>query len=407
MLAIGDGMKTDVLGADGQGIDVLFITGGIHANEFGARDAPDPGQGPRAPGDRQSHCPRRDAAARLGRRFVTDDRRPALAPVPVDRIPDPLTGGVVAVGNFDGVHRGHQALLERARTDAARLGVPAVAFTFEPHPRTLFRPEAPVFRLTSVEAKARLLAALGLDGLVVAPFDRAFAAIPAEDFIRSILCGRFRLKAAVVGHDFHFGKGRSGTPEVLREAGARLGFAVTVVEAVGDSDGTLFASTDIRAALGRGDIERANRFLGYRWFVLATVIAGDRRGGPLLGYPTANLRLPPDCGLAHGIYAVRVRMPDGAERDGVASYGRRPTFDNGAAAARGPRLRFCRRSLRRHAFRQLPRLVEAGAEIRLGRCPDRPDERRFGRCAGGSGCRRAGKRPRPGARRGRRLSRAC
>ena len=257
-------------------------------------------------------------------------RRPALKPALVDAIPDSLTGGVVAVGNFDGVHRGHQALLSHARTDADRLGVPAVAFTFEPHPRTLFRPDTPVFRLTGIEAKARLLAALGIDGLVVAPFDRSFAAIAAEDFIGSILCDRFRLRAAVVGYDFHFGKGRSGTPDVLRQAGAGRGFAVEVVRPVGDADGTLFASTDIRAALGRGDIARANRLLGYRWFVLSTVITGDRRGGPLLGYPTANLRLTPDCGLAHGIYAVRVRTPDGVERDGVASYGRRPTFDNGA-----------------------------------------------------------------------------
>ncbi len=254
--------------------------------------------------------------------------KPALQPFAVDAIPDSLTGGVVAVGNFDGVHRGHQALLEYARADADRLGVPAVAFTFEPHPRTLFRPETPVFRLTAVDAKARLLAALAIDGLVVAAFDRTFAAMAAEDFIRSILCDRFRLKAAVVGHDFHFGKGRSGTPDVLSAAGTRLGFAVEVVKPVGDADGTLFTSTDIRAALIKGDIARANRLLGYRWFATGTVVTGDRRGH-LLGYPTANLRLAPDCGLAHGIFAVRVKTPDGAERDGVASYGRRPTFDNG------------------------------------------------------------------------------
>jgi riboflavin kinase/FMN adenylyltransferase len=255
--------------------------------------------------------------------------RPALEPFPVDGIPDSLTGGVVAVGNFDGVHRGHQALLESARAEADRLGVPAVAFTFEPHPRTFFRPEVPVFRLTDVAAKARLLAALSIDGLVLATFDRAFAAIPAEDFVSTILCKRFRLKAAVVGHDFHFGNGRSGTPEVLRAAGERLGFAVEVVKAVGDAAGTLFASTGIRDALVRADVARANRLLGYRWFVIGTVTTGDRRGGRLLGYPTANIRLASDCGLAHGIYAVRVRTPDGVEYDGVASYGRRPTFDNG------------------------------------------------------------------------------
>ena len=260
---------------------------------------------------------------------MTHDRRPALEAFTLDRIPDSLKGGVVAVGNFDGMHRGHQTLLERARIDAERMGVPAVALTFEPHPRTVFRPETPVFRLTPVAAKGRLLAALRLDGLVVATFDRAFASIAAEDFINTVLRDRFALKSAVVGHDFHFGKGRQGTPEVLREAGERLGFTVDVVEPVGDADGTLFASTDIREALGKGDIARANRILGYRWFVTGAVAEGDQRGGGLLGYPTANLHLPPDCGLAHGIYAVRVRTPDGAERDGVASFGRRPTFDNG------------------------------------------------------------------------------
>ena len=254
--------------------------------------------------------------------------KPALEPLPLDRIPDSLKGGVVAVGNFDGVHRGHATLFARARADADRLGVPAVALTFEPHPRTYFRPDVPVFRLTPVDAKARLLAALGIDGLIVATFDKAFASQPAEEFVTAVLHDRFALHAAVVGHDFHFGKGRLGTPAVLSEAGERLGFTVDVVQPVGDADGVPFASTDIRAALVAGDIARANHLLGYRWFTIATVVVGDRRGRHL-GYPTANLRLAPDCGLAHGIYAVRVRTPDGSVRDGVASFGRRPTFDNG------------------------------------------------------------------------------
>ncbi len=259
---------------------------------------------------------------------MTRAGRPPLVPYPLDRIPGALRGGVVAVGNFDGVHQGHQALLGHARAEATRLSVPAVALTFEPHPRTVFRPETPVSRLTPIDAKARLLAALGIDGLVVVAFDRAFAATPAEDFVNTILSDGLALKGAVVGYDFHFGKGRSGTPDMLREAGARLGFAVEVVKPVGEADGVLFASTDIRQALAEGDIARANRLLGYRWFVIGTVVGGERRGREL-GYPTANLPVP-DCGLAQGIYAVRVRTPDGAERDGVASYGRRPTFDNGA-----------------------------------------------------------------------------
>ena len=259
---------------------------------------------------------------------MSHDNRPPLTPFPLDRIPDSLMGGVVAVGNFDGVHRGHAALLDRARMQARSLGVPAVALTFEPHPRTFFRPHVPVFRLTAVDAKARLLAALDIDGLALATFDQTFAAITAEDFVSSILRRRLELKAAVVGFDFHFGKGRSGTPEVLRQAGDRLGFSVEIVKPVGDADGAPFASTDIREALVQGDVARANRLLGYRWFIIATVISGERRGRDL-GFPTANLRLAPDCGLCHGIYAVRVRTPDGSERDGVASFGRRPTFDDG------------------------------------------------------------------------------
>lgn len=256
--------------------------------------------------------------------------RSPLSPFPLDRVPAALKGGIVAVGNFDGMHRGHQALLAHARAEGDRLGLPAVALTFEPHPRTVFRPEVPVFRLTPVDAKARLLAALAIDGLVVANFDRTFAAIAADDFVTSVLRDRLGLKAAVVGHDFHFGKGRQGTPEVLAAAGERLGFTVEIVKPVGDGDGTLFASTDIRRALGEGDIARANRLLGYRWFVIATVVDGDKRGRDL-GFPTANLRLTADSGLAHGIYAVQVRTADGRLHDGVASFGRRPTFDNGAA----------------------------------------------------------------------------
>jgi riboflavin kinase / FMN adenylyltransferase len=257
------------------------------------------------------------------------DRRKPLVPFPVDRVPDMLKGGAVAVGNFDGVHRGHAALLEHARTEARRLGIPSVVLTFEPHPRTFFRPETPVFRLTPLAAKARVMAALGIDGLIVATFDKAFASIEAEDFVASILRDRLDVKAAVVGHDFHFGKARAGTPDLLRAAGERLGFPVTVVEPVGEGDGRLFASTDIRAALAEGDVAAANRLLGYRWFVVGEVVPGDRRGREL-GFPTANLRLAADCALRHGVYAVRLQRADGSLHDGVASFGRRPTFDDGA-----------------------------------------------------------------------------
>jgi riboflavin kinase / FMN adenylyltransferase len=252
----------------------------------------------------------------------------ALTPLSIDQVPADLSGGIVAVGNFDGVHGGHRALLSVAVTEAARRRVPAIVLTFEPHPRTVFRPEAPVFRLTPLPAKARLLGALGIDGLVVATFDRAFSTIPADTFIDEILIARLKLSSAVVGFNFHFGQGRGGTPALLADAGARKGFSVTVVDQVLEADGVPVSSTAIRDNLAAGEIAVANARLGYRWFVVGEVVPGDRRGREL-GYPTANIRLPADCRLRHGIYAVRVQRADGTVHDGVASYGRRPTFDNG------------------------------------------------------------------------------
>lgn len=257
-------------------------------------------------------------------------RAPALHPSRLADVPPKLTGGVVAVGNFDGVHEGHRVLLAAARAEAERRGVPAVVLTFEPHPRTYFRPAEPVFRLTPLSAKARLLGALGMDGMVVADFDRAFAEMPAEAFIADVLVGKLKLAAAVVGFNFHFGKGRRGSPALLAAAGAAGGFAVNVVSEVSAvHTGAVVSSSVIRNHLTGGDIRAANADLGYRWFVIATVVPGDRRGRDL-GFPTANLHLAPDCRLRHGIYAVRLQRADGSVLDGVASYGRRPTFDNGA-----------------------------------------------------------------------------
>lgn len=254
---------------------------------------------------------------------------PSLKPYDLADVPAAFAGGVVAVGNFDGVHRGHAALLDATHRLANDLAAPAVVLTFEPHPRTVLRPETPVFRLTPLPAKARLFAALGLDGLAVATFDRAFAAIGAEDFIRDVLVGRLRPKAVVVGYNFHFGRGRAGTPAMLAGEGARLGFSVEVFGEVSGDDGKPVSSSAIRGSLAEGDIVAANRQLGYRWFVVGTVIPGERRGREL-GFPTANIALGDDCRLRHGIYAVRLQRPGGALLDGVASYGRRPTFGGGA-----------------------------------------------------------------------------
>lgn len=246
----------------------------------------------------------------------------------LDAVPAALAGGVVAIGNFDGVHRGHQVVLERAREQAGGSGRPAFALTFEPHPRTVFRPETPVFRLTPPEPKAALVRALGLDGIVVVPFDRTFAGIAAEAFVDEVLVGRLGIAGAVVGWDFHFGKGRAGSPAFLAEAGGARGFAVEVVEAMTDEGGEPVSSSRIRAALESGDLGLANGLLGYRWFVEGEIVHGEKRGREL-GYPTANMRLGADCRLRHGIYAVLFDV-DGERHAAVASYGRRPQFDNGA-----------------------------------------------------------------------------
>ena len=236
-------------------------------------------------------------------------------------------GAVVAIGNFDGVHRGHRSVLAAAQARARQIGRPALALTFEPHTRAYFRPGEPFFRLTDARAKLRLLAGTGLDGAVVLPFDAALAGLTAEDFVRQVLVERLSVAGAAVGFDFHFGQARKGSPDFLAAEGRKLGFPVDVVAPLAD-DGRPVSSSAIRAALGAGQVAEAAALLGYPWFVTAAVIHGDKRGRDL-GFPTANLRLDPACGLAHGIYAVRVGLGE-RRYEGVASFGRRPTFDNGA-----------------------------------------------------------------------------
>ncbi len=245
-----------------------------------------------------------------------------------ETVPDWLKGAVVAIGNFDGVHRGHAALAAASREAAQRAGHASAVLTFEPHPRTYFRPEVPLFRLTPEPVKLALLARHGLDGVFVRRFDEALAALSAEAFVERFLSHHLAVSGVVVGHDFHFGRGREGTPARLRELCDARGIGCTIVEAVTFGD-QVVSSSAIRAALESGDIAGANALLGYRWFVRGEVRHGQKRGRTL-GYPTANLRLPDECRLRHGIYAVRASLEGGTVHDGVASFGRRPTFDNGA-----------------------------------------------------------------------------
>ncbi len=246
----------------------------------------------------------------------------------LEDFPVSLCGAVVGIGNFDGMHRGHQAVLEVVRDIAAKLKRPAIAMTFEPHPRTVFQPDKPVFRLTPAHIKAVLIQKEGLDGVLTLPFDRAFAGRTAEDFVDTILIGQLGIAHAVTGYDFHFGKARAGTPDFLRQAGEDRGFGVSIVGRLGDEGDETISSSRIRQALADGNVGLANALLGYRWLVEAEVIHGEKRGRDL-GYPTANLRFAPECTLATGIYAVRINI-DGVLYDGVANYGHRPMFDNGA-----------------------------------------------------------------------------
>jgi riboflavin kinase/FMN adenylyltransferase len=238
-------------------------------------------------------------------------------PVPVG-----LEGAMAAIGNFDGVHRGHRHLLDMA----LKSGRPGAVVTFEPHPRTYFQPDRPLFRLTPEPVKLAIFARLGLAGAFVRRFDRELASLTAAQFV-DLLARELEVSGVVIGHDFHFGRGREGNPALMAELCRERGLDCLVAPAVVEGTEPV-SSSAIRSALEAGDIAGANRLLGYRWFVRAEVRHGEKRGR-VLGYPTANMRLSDDCRLRHGIYAVRAST-GGRPVDGVASFGRRPTFDNGA-----------------------------------------------------------------------------
>lgn len=247
-----------------------------------------------------------------------------------DFLPEHLHDCVVAIGNFDGVHRGHRAVLERALELAEKEGLPAVVLTFEPHPRSFFKPDAPIDRLTSAKQKAEILRIMGFDAVVEQPFTSEFSSRSAEDFVEHILVEKLHANRVVTGYDFHFGKGRRGTPEFLQKAGDAAGFTVTLVDAFTDEADDLVSSTRIRNLLCEGDVAQAAGLLGYRYMVCGEVIHGKKLGRTL-GFPTANMKIDAQAGLKHGIYAVRFRRQDGKLYDGVASFGRRPTVDSDGA----------------------------------------------------------------------------
>ncbi len=247
------------------------------------------------------------------------------------RPPPGLERPVVAIGNFDGLHRGHAGVIVRALSLARRLGGPCALLTFEPHPADFFAGKSVIFRLTPPEAKEAILDRMGLDGMIVLTFDAALAGLSAEDFVSTVLVQRLAIGGVVAGYDFHFGAKRAGTPEFLKDAGARHGFAVEIVEKITyDASGSLDAvsSTAIREALQAGEVRRARELLGHPFLIEGEVVGGAKRGREL-GFPTANIVPDPSCRLKHGIYAVTMNV-DGVTYGGVASFGRRPTFDHGA-----------------------------------------------------------------------------
>lgn len=237
-------------------------------------------------------------------------------------IPGPLS---LAIGVFDGVHLGHQAVLRAAIDSAATLGGTAAALTFDPHPSRVLRPATASRLLTATRHKLRLIEALGIAHVVVVRFDADFAAVEADDFIRRLAAVGRPLARVCVGHGWHFGRARRGNGDLLRLRGAELGFDTIEVAPV-QADGRTVSSTAIRAAVESGDLATAARLLGRDYSILGTVVPGDQRGRQL-GFPTANLaahneQFPPD-----GVYAVRVRV-DGTDHPGVANIGVRPTVDS-------------------------------------------------------------------------------
>lgn len=241
-------------------------------------------------------------------------------------LPAAVRGGVVALGNFDGVHLGHQAVIGQALALAKQLGAPAGVMTFEPHPRSVFVPDQPPFRLTPFRIKARLIEALGVDFLLMQHFDKAFASHSAEDFIEEVLIKGLGVRAVVVGYDFCFGKGRLGSVGMLR---GRSEFETVSVDAQSGPDGQTYSSNLIRQSLLDGKPDIAARVLGRPWEIEGRVETGDQRGRTI-GFPTANLHLSDYMRPAIGVYAVRAGIDRGGAtvwHDGVANLGRRPTFD--------------------------------------------------------------------------------
>ncbi|WP_412058300.1 bifunctional riboflavin kinase/FAD synthetase [Bartonella sp. DGB2] len=235
-------------------------------------------------------------------------------------------GAVVAIGNFDGVHLGHQRVIKQAIACGKTYQKPVAVLSFEPHPRDFFVPMRPVDRLTPPAQKAEILSLLGCDGVVEQCFDRTFADLSAESFVEAVLYHGFQASAVVIGHDFSFGAHRGGNVATLKEMGAHFGFSVYQEPAFVDATGAPVSSSRIRSSLAKGSVEEAARLLNYYYRVQGQVCHGAKLGRQL-GFPTVNMVLPAQTSLKYGIYAVRLYRKNGAFYGGVASFGRRPTVE--------------------------------------------------------------------------------
>jgi riboflavin kinase/FMN adenylyltransferase len=242
-------------------------------------------------------------------------------------LPADAHGAVVTLGNFDGVHLGHQAVIARAARIARATGKPLGVLTFEPHTKAFFRPDAPPFRLTPLRTKLHALETLGVDQVIALAFDKPFSQLSAEDFAGKVLAQGMKISHAVAGGDFRYGNKHAGTMDSLMRAGAVHGFGVTRVDPVSAGDGTIYSATAIRRFIADGDMAGAASLLGRPWEIDGHVIGGDRRGREL-GFPTANLKLGEYLRPAFGIYAVRARLdrPGAPWIDGVANLGIRPMW---------------------------------------------------------------------------------
>ena len=244
----------------------------------------------------------------------------------IEKLP-PFSNAVITIGTFDGVHKGHRTIIDAMKAEAAQINGETVIITFDPHPRKIVNPNEPLHLINTLQEKTELLAAAGIDHLVVVPFTPAFAAQTADEYIHNFLVDRFHPHTIIIGYDHHFGKGRSGNFKLLEDKAAGYGYKLLEIPKY-LLDEIAVSSTQIRNALEQNDVETANRLLGYQFFFEGIVIKGDQLGRKL-GYPTANLDLQDNDKIiiGHGVYAVYVEVA-GMSKKGMLSIGNRPTLQH-------------------------------------------------------------------------------